>query len=80
MKKFKKLQTLMFGECFTQKDLARSINKSPSYISSRMVGRQQWELEDIYKTCDLLEIPYEEICLYFPRNGVIKAVKVKEEK
>ena len=70
MKKFRKLQSLMFENDFTQTDIAKETGKSRSYISARFAGRHEWGLEDIYVICDLLDIPHTEISVYFPRGGM----------
>ena len=46
--------------------LATAIGKSPTYVCSRINGRQPWTMTDVYKICDILHIPYSDIPFVFP--------------
>lgn len=69
MKLFKKLQGRMFMEGITQSDLADLLGKSTTYVSNRMRGKHEWELEDLYRIAEIAAIPSDEILTFFPRKG-----------
>lgn len=47
-------------------ELGEALNRSSGYISLRMTGKMAWDMDDVYKICDLLQIPLNEIADYFP--------------
>ena len=49
----------------TQASFARSMGLSEGALSHRLNGHTEWTAEEIKKACALLEIPAEEIPLYF---------------
>ena len=63
------LKCRMFEYEMTQEDIAKELGVSRTFISRRMTGKDQWELDVVYKVCDLLEIPYTEICKFFPKGA-----------
>ncbi|MFZ2537891.1 MAG: hypothetical protein WAX04_03190 [Oscillospiraceae bacterium] len=67
---FKKLKTILFANDIEQKSLCQTLNKSQTYLSTRMMGRKPFTIEDIYTICDLVEISYAEIPVYFPKGGI----------
>lgn len=67
MRPYHKLKCRMYEQEVTQTDLAQEMGVSITYISRRMTGKDQWELDVVYKVCDLLEIPYTEIAAYWPK-------------
>ena len=69
-KPFKELRKQMYGEGVGQADVAEHLGKSPCYVSIRLRGLMPWDLEDVYKLCDLLHIPEEQIAFYFPRGDM----------
>lgn len=72
MRKFKYLKDLMYEQEVTQEMLAKRLKRSQSYVISRMIARQSFEIDEVYSICDYLGIPYAEIPRYFPRGGVAK--------
>lgn len=70
MRKFKALKDLMYEQEVTQEMIAKKIGRSQSYVISRMIARQPFEMDEVYTICDYLGIPYTEIPRYFPRGGV----------
>lgn len=48
-----------------QADFARAINLSPSSVSHKLNGKTQWSAADIRAACAVLEIPIEDIPVYF---------------
>lgn len=63
---FHKLTVKMLDEGVTQADLAKTFGVSQTAVTRRFNGKNQWELDWVYTTCDMLGIPYIEIPLYFP--------------
>lgn len=49
----------------TEAKLANLLNISKSSISSRINGKSQWKIDEIEKTCKILNIPVEMIGEYF---------------
>ena len=46
--------------------LAYVTGRSPSYVCSRINGHRPWDMDDVYKICDALFIPYADIPIVFP--------------
>ena len=70
MRKFEKLRVSLRREEIDQQYLSKQIGRSAPYISERLCGHREWQLEDIYSIMVLIHRPYEEIPIYFPRKGV----------
>lgn len=51
---------------YDQAELARAIHRSPGYVCARLNGKRAWDLDDVYKICDVLKIEYEELTVVFP--------------
>jgi hypothetical protein len=68
--KYKKLRGLMFENRTTQEDLAMIVNRSAFYVSERITGKKTFCMADVYKICDYLNIPYTDIHIYFPPDGM----------
>lgn len=49
----------------TQAVFARSMGLSECVLSQKLNGRSEWAADEIRKACELLDIPAEEIHLYF---------------
>ena len=70
MIRYKQLKTAMFSNDVTWEDLAKEIGKSKSYVSHRSTGKMPFDMNEVYKICDFINIPYEEIPRFFPPNGL----------
>jgi transcriptional regulator with XRE-family HTH domain len=70
MKYYKKLRMKMIMDGITQETLAELMELSTCTISNYFTGRIEWRLSQVYKVCDVLEIPYSEISNYFPKDGM----------
>lgn len=68
--RYKKLRDRMYENQVTQDDLSAVIDRCYGYVSERMTGKKSFRMEDVYYICDYLKIPYSEIYIYFPPNGV----------
>lgn len=51
-----------FGTCGA---FAEALDVHPSTLSAKLSGRAEWTRQEIETACTLLEIPVEEIHLYF---------------
>ena len=69
MRLYHRLKCKMFEQEVTQEDMAKEMGVSRTFVSRRMNGKDQWELDVVYKVCDMLEIPYTEIYTYFPKGA-----------
>jgi len=70
MKPFKNLRIALMDQDKTMADLAVALDiKNPSNVSDRFVGRTDWKLDEMYTVLDFLDIPAEDMHIYFPRGG-----------
>ena len=69
-KPFFRVRQQMFALGVSQEDIAEEIGRSLSYVSSRMCGKAQFDLADIYGIMDVLQIAPENMAEFFPRNGL----------
>ena len=67
---FRLLKTTLFRDGIEQKYLCELMGYSQHYITERMTGRRGWSLEDIYFLMDLLNIPYDQMHIYFPKTDL----------
>ena len=58
-----------------QMTLAGIIKRSPAYVGARINGHRPWDMNDVYRICDALRIPYEDIPVVFPPPGRKKTGK-----
>ena len=63
------LRCAMIRAGIDQNDIARTIGKSPSYVSLRLNGHVPWTMAEAYAICELLQLPITEIVRYFPPGG-----------
>lgn len=68
-KQYKKLRSKLMENDIDMGYVSEALNCSRSCISQRFNVKQPWNMQEVYKLCDLLKIPYEEIHIYFPANG-----------
>ena len=53
-------------ECYeTQDAFAKALDMSPATLSKKLVGKTEWDRQEIEEVCNLLRIPVEEIHVYF---------------
>ena len=58
-------------ECgMSHRELALLINRGHASISMKMTGQTPWNLDEMYAICKVLDIPSDQLHLYFPKNGV----------
>lgn len=65
---FKSLKTAMYANDIDQKTLSKAMGKSTGYLSSRITGKKSFSLSDVYAICDYLNLPYEKIPDFFPKE------------
>ncbi len=75
MKPFSKLRGRMAEMDIHNYALAEFLGVSTAYLSTRMTHRYSWTIDEVYKIMDFLQIPLEEIFIYFPKGGGIKPQK-----
>lgn len=66
MKKFKELRKHMLEAEINQLDLAAKLHKSAVSLSNRLNGKVPFSIDDAYDIMKILEIPVEQMPLYFP--------------
>lgn len=62
---YSKLKGRIIEKYGTQRNFAREMNLSEKTLSSKLKNVTSWKNDDISRACDLLEIPIEEIPVYF---------------
>ena len=69
---FRKLRGKFKEFDIDQAFLAKKLGVSVMTISHCMTGKKQWTLEWMYDILDLINEPYDQLHIYFPRGGVFK--------
>jgi hypothetical protein len=54
---------------YDQKYLSEKVGLCPASMSARMTCKQPWLIDEMYRIMDLLQLPYEHLHEYFPKNG-----------
>lgn len=72
MKAYAKLRGRMRELDITGEALALYLGRSKSYVSRRLVKKESWDIDDVYKILDHLDLPLSEIYTYFPPNGGVE--------
>ena len=49
----------------TQGAFAKALNMSPATLSKKLMGKTEWNRQEIEEVCTLLNIPINEIYAYF---------------
>lgn len=76
-KPYKMLRQLMYGEGINQEVLADYLLRGTTYVSLRMRGLATWSLKDVYRLCEMFDIPLDQISVYFPKEDTYKALGEK---
>lgn len=58
-----------------QKYLADKLGRCPAYVSSRLLGKAPWTMEEMYKIMELINRPAEELYIIFPKDGITPKAK-----
>lgn len=64
-----KLRGAMVASDIDESYLARKLLRGVTYISARMMGRKPWPLDEAYAIMDMLQLPHEQLPVYFPPQG-----------
>ncbi len=67
-KKFNALKTLLYQRGIDRQYIAQPIGRGNTYLGQRLKGEKPFELTDVYKICNYLKIPLEQIPEYFPEK------------
>lgn len=49
--------------------LAKITGLSQCRMSQRFTAKSPWKLDEMYKVMDFLNLPYEDMSFYFPKDG-----------
>ena len=60
------LRKRVSGSGYALADVAERIGIEPSSLSHRLQYKTPWRLTDVYAICDMLDIPYRDIHVFFP--------------
>lgn len=64
-KKHEALRKRIVAKYGRMSNFAEAINLSPQSLSYKLNGKVSWKLEDINSVCSSLDIPQEQIPLFF---------------
>lgn len=62
---YRKLLGRIAEKCGTQRDFAEKLGISEMMLSKKLNNQSQWKQLEMEKACEVLEIPKEEVSLYF---------------
>lgn len=66
---FSSLRKAMYVNDIQQQDLTRYLLLGVCAINQRFCGKKPWRLNEMYIMMDLLHLPYDQMHVFFPRNG-----------
>lgn len=69
--KFKALKGLLYQNDYTHEDMAKALGKSATYFNARLAGKQSFSIQDVYRICELFQIPLTQIPDYFPKEDMV---------
>jgi len=58
--------------------LMEFLDRSRDYVIDRTTGKRPWNMDEVYALCEWLDIPVEQIHLYFPKGGKLGKTKIRE--
>lgn len=72
IEKYRRLRGALIAAGLTHEDLADALRISPTSISNRFRGRQDWRISEMYAVLSYLKIeaPETVLGLYFPQDGL----------
>ncbi|MEY8381944.1 hypothetical protein AALG83_02080 [Christensenellaceae bacterium 44-20] len=77
MKRYPYLKERLSQLDIQRRDLGKHLERSDGYITSRMQGKGDWTITEMYKIMELIGEPEEYLHLVFPKNR--KTAKSYEE-
>jgi len=60
----------MTREGIDQEYLCELMKRSQFYITKRITGKEPWTQDEMYFLMDLFDIPYDQMHIVFPKNGI----------
>ena len=75
---FRKLRGILRENDIDQSLIADRLGICPMAISHRMTGRTDWKLSEMYMVLDLIGAGYDQLSVYFPKQGKIEAEMSKK--
>ena len=51
---------------------AKLLGRSVSYVSKRLMARDEWPQSEMYRIMDIIQKPYSEMHMYLPLGGYYK--------
>lgn len=58
-------------ECdIDQQYLAELLKRSTAYVSNCLLGKSQWQINEVWAIVKICQIEPDEICKYFPPEGI----------
>ncbi len=67
--KYKLLRGKLREKFLTGEDVAKMLGRSISYVRLRIEGKRAWDLSDVHTLMRELDLPIEQMHIYFPPNG-----------
>lgn len=77
--KYQRLRRKLREYDIDQHYLAELLKRSPSYVSNCMLGKSDWQMQEVYTIIKLCQIPPEEIYKYFPPDGIDREFETKPD-
>jgi transcriptional regulator with XRE-family HTH domain len=71
-KPFRDLRAKLKYEDLSQLDLARQINISAPTMTLKLNGERPFTMPEVFRICDVLNIPEKDILVYFRREDMSK--------
>ncbi len=62
-----------------QKYLAELLKRSTAYVSNCLLDKSHWQINEVWAIVRLCQIEPEEICKYFPPDGIDKEFESKSD-
>ena len=69
-KTYKALRKVMAIHDMNSADIGRRLMLTQQSISNRMTGRSPWRIDEMYSLMELFGLPYDQLHIIFPPNGV----------
>lgn len=68
--KFRSLRGEICKAGYTDKEFSEAIGIHYRTLSGKLCGRYHFQLDEIYRSMDFLKIPYNQMHIYFPKDGI----------
>lgn len=66
---YRKLRAALKERDFLMSDVAEELGVCSVAVSHRMSGRTPWKQDEMYKVMHLLDLPVNQLHVYFPEDG-----------